>query len=303
VAVTVGAMSLLFNSWVPVVAESVVLVGRPGVTLLNVRRTYHDRWLAYRALAVYWRSNQYMGIVSPPSPDRASAPAPLMEQTLTRVSIVPWFAPVVENIWDARPQFRVAGDDVPWMKEVLINDWIDDQRQWHRRTGRRHERIGEWYQRAIGMVFGLSVLLVVLHATQTIVEFVVDHSRELRTTGGGAIAIVVFGLASAGAALSGLASHANHPGHAERFSDVAYDLDQLRKDVEAAEDLDGLRKSVLAVFQTMLGETNSWFQGMAASEIEVPTSCHLGVGTSSPEKWCYDSQGAGPRNLEGARSC
>jgi hypothetical protein len=82
---------------------------------------------------------------------------------------------------------------------------------------------------------------------------------------------IVIGLASTGAALNGLASHANHAGHAERFSDVAYELEQERKEVEASVTLSELRRSAGAVRRIMLGETNAWFEGMSSSEIEVPT--------------------------------
>jgi hypothetical protein len=270
-AVTVGAMSLLFSSWVPVVAESVVLVVLLGITVFSVRRSFHDRWLGYRALSEYWRSNEFVALVVPPSRDRVSGPAPLMERVLSRARIVPWFAPVLENVWQARPQFHIGEADVPWMKETLTRDWIEDQRRWHERKSQQHDHWSRRYRLAIDAVFGISVALVLVHAGLTLWEFVGRHEKNLLSPREGIIAVIVIGLASAGAALNGLASHANHPGHAERFSDVAYDLNEQLLELNAVEDLDGLRQRVLAVFRIMLGETSTWFQGMAASEIEVPT--------------------------------
>jgi hypothetical protein len=270
VAVTVGAMSLFFNSWVPVIAESLVLVFLLGITVLNVRRNFHDRWMGYRALTEYWRSNEFMGLVAPPSPDGEEARTPLMERVLTRSRIVPWFAPVVENVWQARPRFNIDEGDVSWLKKLLIRDWIDDQSQWHDQKSKKHDRWSERYGLAIKTVFGLSVGLVLFHAVTTLLD-VGRHPKRLDSTAGGIIAIVVIALASAGAALNSLASHANHAGHADRFSDVAYDLNEQSHEVDAAKDLKSLRRSVRNVFRIMLGETSTWFQGMASSEVEIPT--------------------------------
>jgi hypothetical protein len=265
-AVTVGVLPVFFN---PVVLESFIFIFLLGITALNIRRTPNVRWRSYRALTEYWRSNEFMSLVVPPSPDRAEAPTPLMERVLAHSRIVPWFAPVVENVWRARPQFSIAETDVQWMRQVLI-EWIEDQRGWLERKRKEHNRQSVGYGLAIGGVFVISVALVLFYAGQTMWVFVRDHERHFHFVMSGSTASVVIALASAGIALSALASQANHAGHADRLSDEAYKLSEPMLEINAADSLGALRRSALAVFRIMLGETSTWFEGMESSEVVVP---------------------------------
>jgi hypothetical protein len=270
VAVTLGAMSLLLDSWVPVAVESVVLVVLLGVTVFNVRRTDHDRWIAFRTIAEYLRSSQSMCLVVP-RPVTGATRTRSTEHPMMRSRIVPWFAPVLDDIWDGRPELPVTGADVDWLRDRLATDWVTEQQQWHARRSRKHDRWNWYYRSAIGAVFGLSVTLVVVHAVRSIGFWVTHEHHYHLEFPDGVVAIVVIGLASTGAALNGLSSHANHLGHAERFSDVAYELEQVHKELRTAATMDELRRCAVAVRHIMMGETDAWFVGMSSSEIEVPT--------------------------------
>lgn len=270
-AVTFGAMSLLFNSWAPVAVEAAVLVLLLGVTVFSLRQVYHDRWVAFRSIAEYLRSAQFTCFVVPRDPDGGPDAEPLIERSLSKSRIVPWFAPVVEDIWEQRPELPISVAAVPWIREMLRTEWVDDQLAWHIGKSHLHDIWSIRYRWAIGSVFGLSVAIVAVHAVRSVSYWLVHHHRYHLEFSDGVLAIIVIGLASTGAALNGLASHANHAGHAERFSDVAYELEQERKEVEASVTLSELRRSAGAVRRIMLGETNAWFEGMSSSEIEVPT--------------------------------
>ncbi len=269
-AVTLGAMSLLFNSWAPVAFEAAVLVLLLGVTVFNVRQIFHDRWIAYRSISEYLRSSQFTCFVAPRSSDGHPDGEPLIERSLARSRIVPWFAPVVEDIWDQRPELRLSAADLPWIQAMLRTDWVGDQRAWHADKSKLHDEWSIRYKRAIGAVFGLSVFIVAVHTVRSIGSSLGERHYHLEFSDG-VLAIIVIGLASTGAALNGLAAHANHAGHAERYSDVAYELEQEQKEIESATSMTQLRTSAAAVRRIMLGETNAWFEGMSSSEIEVPT--------------------------------
>jgi len=112
---------------------------------------------------------------------------------------------------------------------------------------------------------------VLWHAAHSIDVWISHHHELNQDFVDGVLAIMVIALASAGAALNSLAAHANHPGHAERYADVAYELAQQCDGIEAAQTFDDLRRRMVVVRRTMLSETSQWFEGMSSSDIEVPT--------------------------------
>jgi len=267
-AVTVGAVSLWLTSWdwVPVAIEVGALVTVSVVTWQDWRRQLHDRWVGYRAVAEYFRNGQFVFLVALSPPHAASDLLPLVEGSLTRARIVPWFFPVIEDVWEQRPPHDLSDTDLGWVRDVVLTRWVADQQGWHETKAADHERRFGRYEKGIVWAFFSSVVFVIIHLVLSIPAMGV-HAHWVEA----GLATLVIALASTGAALNGLAAHLNHRGHAERYTDVAYELSQEQKGIAAATTFGELREGILAVRRIMLGETREWFEGMYESDIAVPT--------------------------------
>lgn len=273
-AVTLGAVPLGIAGWwvwALVSLEFFVLLILLVVLRADLRRKFHDRWVGFRAVAEYFRTGQFFFFVAASALRTPSDPLPLVEGTLARARIVPWFAPVVEDLWEQRPELEISDADIPWVREVLLRYWIDHQQAWHEKHSQKHERWHTGYRRAIWSVFGLSVGIVAVHLALSIYGWAALGHHPAVDKWDAVLAVAVIALASFGAGLNAIAGHANHGGHAERYREVAYQLAQQRKDVNGAQTLADLRHQMIRVRRIMLGETSYWFEGMYTSDIEVPT--------------------------------
>jgi len=277
VAVSLGAVSLGAGPlgirgwwvWGLVGIEFFALLIVFVVVIFDGRRKAHDRWVGFRAVAEYFRSSQFVCYVALNTLRTPSDPMPLVEGTLARARIVPWFAPVIEDVWENRPEHRMPDADVSMVGNILLEGWVDDQKSWHEKESRRHACWHTFYRWAIRITFVLSFIMVAVHLVLSIYGW--RHPAHWLDTRDAVVAVIVIALASTGAALNSLAAHANHGGHAERYKEVAYELGQQREEIKSAKTFDDLRHRIIKVRRIMLGETSLWFEGMYTSAIEVPT--------------------------------
>jgi hypothetical protein len=271
VAVTLGATSLVVESWAPIALEAIVLLVLLGVLMLGLRRKCHDRWVGFRAMAEYFHIGQYMCFVVSNDQSAHTDSLPLGAGGSLQARIVPWFAPVVADVWDQRPRPHFSANDFSRVRSLILTGWILQQEHWHNERRRVHERWHRFYQVSIVTIFATSVGLVLLHAALSIHSWAIDPHSSHGDVFGASVAIAVIALASSGGALNSIAAHADHRSHAERYRELAYELKQEGKKIHAAETFDDLRRQLLTVRRAMLAETSEWFDDMTAADIEVPT--------------------------------
>ena len=146
-AVTLGAFAaILFHAgnWRLLIAfEALVLVALFLVQALDVRGKCRSRWVGMRAIGEYFRIGRFLALVYPREPrglefDRFTRLYTWSSEPVSR----PWFAPVIERAWDCRPDQDLRDTDVPWLRDYLINEWIDDQIRYHQDRRDLHQHSG-----------------------------------------------------------------------------------------------------------------------------------------------------------------
>ena len=136
-AVGLGALAaILFpfgGNWnLAVVFEAVVLVALLTVQWLDLRKICRDRWVAFRAMSEYMRIGRYLALVSPKTATGLDFNRVVrLNSWSSEPSLTPWFAPVLERLWDRRPDVRLSDNDVSRLREYILTDWVDGQIKYH----------------------------------------------------------------------------------------------------------------------------------------------------------------------------
>ena len=268
-AVTLGALAaILFHAgnWRLLIAfEALVLVALFLVQALDVRGKYRSRWVGMRAIGEYFRIGRFLALVYPREPrglefDRLTRLYTWSSEPVSR----PWFAPVIERAWDCRPDQDLRDTDVPWLRDYLINEWIDDQIRYHQDRRDLHQHWDTIFRWAIRAILLATVLIVITHV---VLEYV--------GIGGGLssgwLAFVAIALTSAAGAVNGYAGQQRHNFHSLRFGRMADELTAIRSSLTATTTVADLRAHVGAARRVMLGETTDWYEDMEQQLMDSPT--------------------------------
>jgi hypothetical protein len=276
-AVTLGAFAaILFpyrGIWLlPVVFEAIVLVALFVVLALDLRRKCRDQWVTFRALAEYFRIGRFLALVTPASArglefDRFAwlhswSPGPVS---------VPWFAPVLERVWERRPGLDLRDSDVPWLRSYLAGQWVDDQIGYYRSRAKIHERWDEIFRWAIRVTLLATILIVVTHVILDYLPPDAGAHRVGRDTVSLSLAFLAIALTSVAGALNGYSGQQRHNYHAARFCETASELAKIRMSVCDATTMEQLRTHLRTARRTMLGETTDWYADMEQQEIDSPS--------------------------------
>jgi MFS family permease len=275
-AIALGAFAaILFpfrGAWrLPVVLEAVVLAALLAVQGLDLRRICRDRWVGYRAMSEYLRIGRYLALVTPSgAPELDFNRVVRLSSWSSEPGLTPWFAPVLERLWELRPDTRLSDSDVGWLSEYLVTDWIDGQISHHasrRDTHHRWERNLRW---AIGVTLLATVLAVVLHAVRDYVPRFLGavSGRDLVSV---TLAFLVIVLTSVAAAINGYAGQQRHSYHEARSRRMARELTSVRAMLHRATSIEQLRRDITEVRRVTLGEATDWFEDMRDQQIESPT--------------------------------
>ena len=267
-AVTLGAFAaILFpyrGIWLlPVVFEAIVLVALFLVQALDIRRKCRDRWVTFRALGEYFRIGRFLALVTPASArglefDRFAwlhswSPGPVS---------VPWFAPVLERVWERRPGLDLRDSDVPWLRSYLAGQWIDDQIGYYKSRAKIHERWDGIFRWAIRVTLLVTILIVVTHV---ILDYLGRDTVSL------SLAFLAIALTSVAGALNGYSGQQRHNYHAARFYETASELAKIGMSVCDATTMEQLRTHLRTARRTMLGEATGWYADMEQQEIDTPS--------------------------------
>lgn len=254
-----------------VIFEAALLVSLLLVQSLDLRKKCRDRWVAFRAMGEYLRIGRYLAFVTP------KATSGLEFERFARLyswssepASTPWFAPVLEHAWDRRPDPEPHNRDVPWLRDYLITDWIDNQITYHEKRQDDHLRWDRIFRWAIQITLLATVLAVILHVFRDYFpDFLgAPHGRDLTLL---TLSFLAITLTSIAAALNGYAGQQRHSFHYARFRRMAEELRGIRDSLRAAKDMEQLRMHIAEVRRVTLGETTNWFEGMQEQLIDSPT--------------------------------
>lgn len=276
-AVALGAFAaILFpygGSWrLAAVFEAVVLIALLAVQLLDVRRICRDRWVAFRAMGEFFRIGRFFALVSPPGGrgmefSRIARHDPWSADP----QAVPWFAPVVERVWDLRPETNLDHRDVAWLRDYLIAGWIDGQIGYHERRRDEHHRWEMIFQWLIRGTLLATVLAVVLHVLRDYLPDFPVAQHGGRDVFLAVMAFLAITLTSVAAALNGYSGQQRHAFHSSRFRRMASELVRIRGSLSGATTMGELRAHVEEVRRVTAGEAANWFEDMHEQLIESPT--------------------------------
>jgi ABC-type glycerol-3-phosphate transport system permease component len=274
-AVTLGAFAaILFpygGNWrLPVVFEALVLIALLTVQSLEVRATLRDRWVAYRAMTEFMRVGRYLALVPP----KLSTATDFHRMAQPRSwssepSLTPWFAPVLERLWDRRPDVDLGRVDVRVVRDYLVRHWVNDQIAYHERRSDTHHHWDRSFAWAIRVILIATVLAVLLHAVRGYAPAFLGR-RPGRDLIAALLAFLTIVLTSVAAAFNGYSGQQRHGFHYARFRRMVTELTDIRDGLKQADTIEGLRRSIGEVSRVTLGEATDWFQDMRNQLLDSP---------------------------------
>ena len=276
VAVVLGALAAIIfphgGYWqLLVICEAAVLAGLLAVQWLSLRRKCRDRWVAFRAMGEYFRIGRYLALVTP---ERATGLEFGRFVRLYSWSSEPgftaWFAPVVERAWDRRPDPGPNSDDVAWLRDYLVTDWIEDQIAYHERRRDDHQLWDSIFQWAIRITLFATILIVILHVLRDYFPAFLGTPHAGRDMISLTLAFLAIALTSVAAALNGYAGQQRHRFHYARFRRMAAELRQTKASLPGVTDIGQLRDRIADVRRVTLGETTNWFEDMQEQAMDSP---------------------------------
>jgi hypothetical protein len=248
--------------WAEVVALAAVVV----TLVLGRRARWHDRWLAARYLAERLRCGVFLAAVGggndlrtaeSRTPSARSGPPETTQPDPNREWVERAFR---EIYWRAR-RSPVAESEVPALRELLTEAWIDNQVAYHdgvcEQLSRRQRRLS-WLAVTL---FSVSALVALLHSMN------VFQSASGPDVWGYCSVVIP----AVGAAISGYSAQREYSRLAERSRLMASRLRGLKSQVEHPGRLSSLQRTAASTELLMRAETADWYEVVRLHDFEVPS--------------------------------
>lgn len=276
VAVALGALRAImfpYGGYWPllVIFEAAVLTGLLAVQWLDLRRKCRDRWVGFRAMGEYFRIGRYLALVTPKTASGLEfRHFARLYSWSSEPSFAPWFGPVIERVWDRRPDPDLRNRNVAWLRDYLITEWIDGQIAYHEQRRDDHLRWDRIFRWAIRLTLFATVLIVILHVFKDYFPAFLGVPHAGRDLTLPVLAFLAIALTSVAAALNGYAGQQRHSVHHARFRRMAEELRRARDSLPDAKNIEQLRDYIAGVRRVTLGETTNWFEGMQEQVMDSP---------------------------------
>jgi hypothetical protein len=223
-------------------------------------------------MAEYMRIGRYLALVTPKNATGLDFNRVIrMSSWSSEPSLTPWFAPVLERLWDRRPDVRASDNDAAWLRDAVVTDWIGGQIDYH---GKK-EKVHQAWDRNLGWVIRImlftTVVAVALHAVRDYYPHFLGHEaspRDLTTVN---LAFLVILLTSVAAALNGYAGQQRHSFHEARSRRMARELSNVRDQLKMATTIADLQLRIAEIRRITLGEATDWFEDMRDQLLDSPT--------------------------------
>jgi hypothetical protein len=255
-----------------VIFEAVILVSLLAVQWFDLRKKCRDRWVTLRAIGEYFRIGRYLALVTPKTAAgmEYSRFARLYSWS-SEPDSTPWFAPVIERVWERRPDPDLRDHDVTWLRDYLITNWISSQITYYEKRRNDHRRWDGIFHWVIRITLFATVLVVILHVLKDYLPSFLGAPPAGRNLILPMLAFLTIALTSVAAAFNGYAGQQRHSFHYARFSRMSAELSMIKDSLHTAKDMEQLRMHISEVRRVTLGETTNWFEGMQDQVIDSPT--------------------------------
>ena len=261
-AVVVVATQIIFFGrnpklvWVEVVALVAVVI----TLVLGRWKRWHDRWLAARYLAERIRSGVFLAATGAGDGLRPVMASGRQLDAVELDSNREWAERAFHEIYWRASRSPVTELEVPALRKLLVDAWIDDQIGYHKKASYRlakRQRQLTWLAVAL---FGVSAFVALLHSMQ-LLEW---HSAP---DVWGYLSVVIPAI---GAALSGYGAQREYARLAERSRLMVSRLKEARALVEDSKQLVSLQRATRSTELLMRSETADWYDVVRLHDFEVP---------------------------------
>ena len=217
---------------------------------------WHEQWISYRYLAEQIRSLTFLGLTGIITPEKSISPS-----SREAIGGADWTERAANEIWFARPRY-VPPADIGLLVEVLCENWIKRQQEYHTKVDRSFRRRRDQIQAAAIGLFGLSALTALLHSLG------VGSTKSQPFKWWDLLAIAIPAIA---AALGAYGAQRDYPRHAERSKLFASVLDDGTTQLMAAQDLSDIQHAALSVSRSMRSEATDWYSVVRVQDAELPS--------------------------------
>lgn len=207
----------------------------------NLRMRWHKRFVSYRLLAELARNQQALALVGSSLPIDATnrATGEVSDDDAEQETWVGWYFQAMMR-GSPLPTGSVA-QALPEIIGVIRTSLLDDQRRYHERNHARCETAAENMELVSGILFFLTIAVVIIELLMVCHEFEekVSHLLAfLHLSGhiGGFLGFVTISAASCSAALFGILSFSELKVHAEQSARMAGIMAAASRRLEAAAD-------------------------------------------------------------------
>jgi hypothetical protein len=245
-AVGLAAIQALFLPGQPkiLIAELVFMLAVFAIVLLSRQQRWHTKWTDYRFLAERFRSALFLAVA-----DMEVAPLRPPRHLSLAYSPGDWMVSAFFTVWKRRPKSQVS-DHFPLhdLKNFLLQAWVEDQIDFHKRTDRRHyRRYIRWF-RTSNALFGLTILAALLHVILNLGSHMYVNILPL-------MAIILPAVATM---FTAIRTHRDYLRNSLRSTEMAHHLEEIKEKMIAAQDYNSFLEVVKETEETMLHENEDW---------------------------------------------
>ena len=226
-------------AWIEVLCIIAVLV----IYTIGKYQKWHTKWIDYRFLAERFRSAIFLGLAGM----NVTALRPPRHLSLS-YSSQDWMVAAFSSVWSQLPKMKtLQPQELEDLKTLLANNWIDEQIRYHRHTHRRHHLRYLRLLYAGNILFGLTLLVALLH--------VFHVGSELMSH---VFAFLAIMFPSVAAALGAVRTHREYLRNSKRSQEMVRHLEELRKKIEPTQNIEQFYQVVREIEETMLHENEDW---------------------------------------------
>jgi hypothetical protein len=217
---------------------------------------WHERWISARYLAEQIRSLMFLALTGLITAEKA-----VVLSSRESVGDSGWIERAASEIWFARPRY-VPPADISRLVEVLCEEWIRKQQEYHTAVDRSFRRRRDQVQATAIGLFGLSALAALL------------HSLALGSTGSQPFKwwdLMAIAIPAIAAALGAYGAQRDYLRHAERSKLFSFVLDDGITQLMGARDLGEIQRAALSVSRAMRSEATDWYSVVRVQDAELPS--------------------------------
>jgi hypothetical protein len=210
----------------------------------------HERWMGYRSLAEALRSAPFIAAAG--LSERGSVDPP-------RAGEEPWFQRVFSEAWSARKQIQPTDAGADELRRFVLDAWIDDQIEYHRRTAKRLEKGHTVLTRTVIGLFAATLAVGVLHVFEVAED---SFWPELYV-------FLAVALPAVGAALGGIRDQRQYRIHAARSKRMVSDLSRLRRQLDRENELEPVQRLAAQTQAAIDADKHDWLGVTEFQDLEI----------------------------------